>query len=387
MPRGPRSPGELDIIVNGERINVVADRSRGDVRAVHGVEACGFEFRIPETVSRHRELAVEILVAGTTNPAIPGPFTFTPVSRVIEELEAIAAKATSDAAGRDGQAYSAIRQAIVPNILAALRSHERRAGPLDLTLRIDLSQFSTPAPAVSDIVDVVIPVYGGFDETIACLDSAIRATNTTRHEIVVVDDQGPDPKRREALKEYEAAGAITLVVNPANLGFPGAANAGMALHPDRDVTLLNADTLVPRGWIDRLRAAAYQAGNIGSVTLSNRATICSYPEINKDNDLPEEMDWEELDQLCAEVNDEQTIEIPTAVGFCAYLRRAMLRETGLLDTERWKRGYGEETSCASSPLRAAGSIFWRRTCSSSITARYRSATTAAKRSSKPISSS
>ena len=339
----PDRPVSLDIVINGERISVVADRSRGDVRAVHGVEACGFEFRIPETVSRHREITAEILVAGTANPAIPGPFTFTPMSRVIEELEAIAAKTASDTAGRDGQAYSAIRQAIVPNILAALRAHERRAGPLDLSLRIDLSQFSTPAPAVSPIVDVVIPVYSGYDETIACIDSVIRAANTTRHEIVVVDDQGPDPKLRDALKEYEAAGAITLLVNPANLGFPGAANAGMALHPDRDVILLNADTLVPRGWIDRLRAAAYRAGNIGSVTpLSNRATICSYPEINKDNDLPEEIDWEELDQLCAGVNKGQTVELPTAVGFCAYLRRAMLRETGLLNTERWKRGYGEE---------------------------------------------
>jgi GT2 family glycosyltransferase len=336
----PDRPVSLDIVINGERINIIADRSRGDVRAVHGVETCGFEFGIPETVSRHREITAEILVAGTANAAIPGPFTFTPVSRVIEELEAVAAE---DAAGRDGQAYSAIRQSIVPNILAALRSHEGRGGPLDLTLRLDLSLFSGPTPRVSDIVDVVIPVYSGYDETIACIESVIRAPNTTRREIVVVDDLGPDAKLREALKEYAAAGAITLVINPANLGFPGAANAGMALHPDRDVILLNADTLVPRGWIDRLRAAAYRSGNIGSVTpLSNRATICSYPEINKDNELPEEIDWEELDQLCAGVNKGQTVEIPTAVGFCAYLRRAMLRDTGLLNTERWKRGYGEE---------------------------------------------
>ena len=74
-------------------------------------------------------------------------------------------------------------------------------------------------------------------------------------------------------------------------------NAGMALHPDRDVILLNSDTLTPRGWIDRLREAAYRSGNIGSVTpLSNRATICSYPQINHDNDLPDEIGWEALDR-------------------------------------------------------------------------------------------
>ncbi|HWB49789.1 MAG TPA: glycosyltransferase [Stellaceae bacterium] len=336
-------PVALDIVVNGERVGVAADRSRGDVRAVHGVEHCGFEFRVPETTSRHHEIAVEVMVAGTNNPVMPGPFTFTPVSRVIEELEAIAAKVAEDEGPAGGPTYSAIREAIIPNILAALRAHERRTGPLDLSLRVDLSQFQSPAAAVSDIVDVVIPVYNGYDETIACIEAASRAANKTRREIVVVDDVGPDPKLRAALRDYETSGAITLVVNPANLGFPGAANAGMALHPDRDVILLNSDTLVPDGWIDRLRAAAYRGGNVGSVTpLSNRATICSYPEINKDNDLPGDIAWEGLDAICAEVNDGRAIEIPTAVGFCAYLRRAMLREVGLLNTERWKKGYGEE---------------------------------------------
>jgi GT2 family glycosyltransferase len=339
----PHRPVNLDIVVNGERIAATADRSRGDVRAVHGVEDCGFEFRMPDTASRHRKVSVDILIAGTANPAIPGPFTFTPASRVIEELEAIAAKMAEAEDSAGGPAPSAIREAIIPNLLAALRAHEHRVGPLDLTLRVDLSQFQTPAPAISDIVDVVIPVYGGHDETIACIESVLQAVNTTRREVVIVDDRGPDPRLRAVLQAYQETGAITLVVNPVNLGFPGAANAGMTLHPDRDVILLNSDTLVPSGWIDRLRAAAYRSGYIGSVTpLSNRATICSYPELNKDNDLPGDIAWQELDRLCAGVNDGRAVEIPTAVGFCAYLRRAMLREVGLLNADRWTRGYGEE---------------------------------------------
>jgi GT2 family glycosyltransferase len=330
----PTRPVSLDIAVNGETITIVADRSRGDVRAVHGVESCGFEFHIPETVSRHRELAVEVLVAGTRNAALPGPFSFTPMSRVIEALEGVAVGAPE---------HSQIRETIVPALLAALRAHGRSSGPLDLSLRLDLAQFHKPVTPVVDMVDIVIPVYAGHDETVACIDSVIRATNKTRCEIVVVDDCGPEPKLREALRAYERAGAITLVVNPHNLGFPGAANNGMSRHPDRDVILLNSDTLVPDGWIDRLREAAYRSGNIGTATpLSNRATICSYPESNKDNDLPGDIAWEQLDALCAKVNAGRTVEIPTAVGFCAYLRRAMLRETGLLNTERWRKGYGEE---------------------------------------------
>src|SRR6185437_10035322 len=87
----------------------------------------------------------------------------------------------------------------------------------------------------------------------------------------------------------------------------------------------------------------YRAPNTGSVTpFSNRATICSYPEINKDNDLPADMPWLALDRLCATANAAVTVEIPTGIGFCAYFRRAMLREVGLFDAQRWQQGYGEE---------------------------------------------
>jgi GT2 family glycosyltransferase/glycosyltransferase involved in cell wall biosynthesis len=339
----PDRPVRIDAIVNGERIALVADRRCGLARTSQGPVDCGFEFRLPAGLARHRDVTVEFVVSGTDNPVIPGRFGFTPMPRIIEQLEAIAASLADDGDRGAERPYSPLRDAIIPDIIAALRSHDCGAGAPGLSLNLDPTRFRAPPAPVADIVDVVIPVYSGYDETVACLESAFRAGNATRCEIVVVDDRGPDPRLRAALAEYEREGKITLVVNPANLGFPGAANAGMALHPDRDVILLNADTLVPAGWVDRLRAAAYRAGNIGSVTpFSNRATICSYPEINQDNELPADIAWEALDQICAAANAAAAVELPTAVGFCAYLRRAMLREVGLLDGERWQRGYGEE---------------------------------------------
>jgi len=341
----PGRPIALDVVVNGEPVAVVADRPRPDVLAARGIEARGFEFGVPESVSRHRELSVDIRVSGTAHPAMPGPFGFTPVSQLIERLEEFAAAEGGTASGEApgaGRRQSAIRDTIVPALVAALRSYDRNTGQLQAGLSLDLTPFQAPAAPVADIVDVVIPVYGGHDETIACIRSVIGSANTTRREIVVVDDCGPEAKLRAALRDFERAGEITLVTNPANLGFPASANAGMSLHPDRDVILLNADTLVPGGWIDRLRGATYRHGNIGSVTpLSNRATICSYPEMNRDNELPGDIEWEELDRIAADA-DGAAVEIPTAVGFCAYLRREMLREVGLFDAERWNRGYGEE---------------------------------------------
>ena len=90
----------------------------------------------------------------------------------------------------------------------------------------------------------------------------------------------------------------------------GSASIARRLHRDR----WSERAAEVANWIDRLRGAAYRSGNVGSVTpLSNRATICSYPEINKDNDLPGDIGWEALDQP----RDELVIaapDVPLLVG-------------------------------------------------------------------------
>jgi hypothetical protein len=80
------------------------------------------------------------------------------------------------------------------------------------------------------------------------------------------------------LDELEAGGQIALERNERNLGFVRSVNRGMALHPDRDVVLLNSDTEVANDWLDRLQRSALSQPDIGTVTpFSNNATICSYP--------------------------------------------------------------------------------------------------------------
>ena len=77
-----------------------------------------------------------------------------------------------------------------------------------------------------------------------------------------------------------AKGAFSLFENAVNLGFVGTVNLGMQKHEGRDVVLLNSDTLVADGWLDRLITAAYSEKNIATVTpFSNNASIVSFPKI------------------------------------------------------------------------------------------------------------
>lgn len=190
-------------------------------------------------------------------------------------------------------------------------------------------------------VDVVIPVYAGFDDTLACVHSVLTARNRTSHEVVVIDDCSPEPALSEMLGEIASLGLITLIRNERNMGFVGTANRGMKLHPDRDVILLNSDTVVYGDWLDRM--VAHAGEGVGTVTpLSTNATICSYPVINRNNYEQLEISFDELDRICAEVNAAYSVEVPTGVGFCMLLKRKMLDQVGCFDEANFGRGYGEE---------------------------------------------
>ena len=195
----------------------------------------------------------------------------------------------------------------------------------------------------SGIVDIVIPVYAGLAETRSCLESVLQASCATPYEVVLIDDQAPDPALRQYLREAAAAHGLTLLENDRNLGFAGSVNRGLGLHPERDVVLLNSDTEVANDWLDRLAQAAAGDRRTGTATpFSNNATLCSYPKAGAGNRLPEGMTVGELDGVFRSVNAGQRVEIPTAVGFCMYVRRECLNEVGAFREEIFGKGYGEE---------------------------------------------
>lgn len=194
------------------------------------------------------------------------------------------------------------------------------------------------------MIDVVIPVYRGFESTRRCIESVLASAQRAAFTAVVVDDAGPEPAIAGWLDSLARDGRIELLRNGSNQGFVRSVNRGMALHPDRDVLLLNSDTEVANDWLDRIRAAAYGAKDVGTVTpFSNNATICSYPfEGWSGGGVPGTLGLAALDRLFAETLAGRVLDIPTAVGFCMFIRRDCLAQVGTFDADRFGRGYGEE---------------------------------------------
>jgi len=193
-------------------------------------------------------------------------------------------------------------------------------------------------------ISIVVPVFRGLADTRTCLESVLRGSAKAQLRVILVNDASPEPEITAYLRQLAARDArVEVIENASNLGFVASVNLGMQRHVDDDVILLNSDTEVAGDWIDRLREAAYRERSIATVTpFSNAATICSYPRFCVEGDLPADMSTAALDRYFAAENAGQLVDLPTAVGFCMFIRRDCIDEVGLLDAQRFGRGYGEE---------------------------------------------
>ena len=192
-------------------------------------------------------------------------------------------------------------------------------------------------------IDVIVPVYRGLDHTRDCIESVLCSIPDAHHHLVVIDDASPEPAVAAYVAALADTAGVTVLRNATNRGFVVTVNRGMALHPERDVVLLNSDTRVAGGWLARLARCAYSRPRVATVTpFSNSATVCSYPFDGWCGGIPGTLGLERLDALFARELSGESRELPTAVGFCMYIRRDALTATGPFDEERFGRGYGEE---------------------------------------------
>jgi GT2 family glycosyltransferase len=195
----------------------------------------------------------------------------------------------------------------------------------------------------ANAIDIVIPVYRNLELTRRCVESVLRAADPVMGTIHLINDASPEPELVDYCDEIATHEGVQLITHSANQGFVRSVNEGFAVAEQRDVVILNSDTEVPANWLTRLRATADREPEAASITpFSNNATICSYPHFCEDNPIPEGFDCDALDALFSEANAERAIEIPTAVGFCMYVRRGALDEVGEFDESAFGRGYGEE---------------------------------------------
>ena len=351
----PDSPLTLDIACGEQRLAVCNDLPRPELAGrTPAIAGGGFAVALPPRPDDALAELVTITVAGT----LCQPFG--PILRGATLPAAVtAAAAAARQLGRSaaGRLFAAV---LLPALAGSVTATDL---PGAVTLRGTPFQPRSSPPEL----DVIVPVYRGEAETLACLASVLDGGSRVRHRVVVIDDCSPEPSLSAALRDLAAAGRILLLRNDTNLGFVESVNRGMALSRTADVLLLNADTLAPPGFLDRLYRAAASDPAIATVTpLSNNATAYSLPAPPGDPADPWDLPYDAVDAICQTVNAGVVRDIPTAHGFCMFIRRAALDDVGPFDAAAFGTGYGEENDFSLRALLRG----WRNVCAADVYVRH-----------------
>lgn len=191
-------------------------------------------------------------------------------------------------------------------------------------------------------IDIIIPIYNAYEDLVKCIDSVKGHTDLNVHRLILINDCSTDERILPYIRSEEAENVI-VIDNESNAGFSNNVNKGMMYSPDRDVILLNSDTIVTENWVDKIVECAYSKTEIGTVTpMSNSATLCSYPIMCQDNDIPEHWTVDTLAKVVERCSMKMYPRITVAVGFCMFIKRETIEKVGLFDAETFERGYGEE---------------------------------------------
>jgi hypothetical protein len=103
-------------------------------------------------------------------------------------------------------------------------------------------------------LSIIIVSFNAQADLARCLESLHAAPPSASHEIVVVDNASTDGSVGVA----RAWPDVRVIVNDANLGFARANNVAIRASRGDHLLLLNSDTIVPAGAIDRLLALLAQ---------------------------------------------------------------------------------------------------------------------------------
>lgn len=212
-----------------------------------------------------------------------------------------------------------------------------------------------PLDPHTENVDIVVCIHNAYDDVRRCLDAVLRHT-APPYRLILVDD-GSQPETADYVRDFAVSQGLMLIRNDEAKGYTLAANQGLRASTGDFVVLLNSDTIVTPGWLDRMVRCFRSDERIGVVgPLSNTASWQSVPDIfDADGDwclnpLPEGVS---VNDMAAQVADLALCQYPRVGflnGFCYMVRRATLDEVGLFDEEAFGRGFGEENDFS---LRAA----------------------------------
>ncbi|MFW5641263.1 MAG: glycosyltransferase family 2 protein [Roseicyclus sp.] len=190
-------------------------------------------------------------------------------------------------------------------------------------------------------------VHNSPEDVARCLAS-VQAALGPDERLLIVDD-GSDPPARDVCEEAARHPRTRLIRRAQASGFTRAADAGLRARAEARVVVLNSDTVVTPGWLDRLAAPFDLGDEVGLVgPLSNAGGWQSIPESARCGPAQnairdDDATLAEIAAFCAGFRTCFDLPLVDQLnGFCFALRADVLTRIGHLDEARFPRGHDEE---------------------------------------------
>jgi GT2 family glycosyltransferase len=186
-------------------------------------------------------------------------------------------------------------------------------------------------------LSVIIVNWNTKDYLLNCIRSLLKAEESS-WEILVVDNGSRDGSGLEVKNLFPK---LVLIQNDSNLGFAKAVNQGLGLFSGRYVLLLNPDTHVKEGTVEKLLSFMEghpEAGAAGGQLLNSDGTkqnsIANAPSLATELLNKKVLRWLFPERFPGkERNYVEPIEVESVIGAFMMVRRETIEEVGLLDED------------------------------------------------------
>jgi len=176
---------------------------------------------------------------------------------------------------------------------------------------------------------IIVLCYNSLEETTRpCLESIVKNTPAGEYELIIVDNASSDGTP-EYLKEFARQHTnVKIQLNDVNKGYAGGNNDGIALANGEYIILLNNDTLVPTGWLDKLLFLFHNHPKIGLIgPVTNSAGNEQRIELDRLN----EKNYEAISGEYIKRQSGVWFETEKLGFFCVAIRRSVVEKIGVLD--------------------------------------------------------
>lgn len=192
------------------------------------------------------------------------------------------------------------------------------------------------SPEVEPNVSIIIPVYNNLSDLRSCWTS-IKKNTSIPYRLIIVDNGSTEDVAYEADQNR-----IEVIRNPTNMGFAYACNQGIREANGDYVVVLNSDTIVTPGWLERLIWHMESDPMVGIVGPStNFAGSLQQIKTN----YRTERELYDFSEELYRMNSRRSLEVEKIVGVCMLMRRRMLEEVGLFDTRFGLGNYEDDDIC------------------------------------------